>query len=309
MPDLLVFLEALGLSAATAALVLLLFGLAWRAPAGLGHGWVLGVGLGLFVGCWLLEVRPRWPPREDQQRFLGLLLPAVVAVECLATWPKVSRGLVWGLRALLAASAGRILLHDSRYLADYAGPGTADWTPAETAAVLGGLAVALMVVWALLALLAARQPEPSVPCALALACGGAGVAVVLGGNLTDGQIGPVLAAALAGAATASFALPIPRCGPSAVGVGVVGLFALALMGRFFGELSTLSAVLLFLAPLLAWLPELRKLRPWLGGVLRVAVVALPLTVALPLARQETPTPPPPVPEPTLDDYRDFVPPD
>ncbi len=316
MPDPLTIVMALGVSSVTAAVVLLLLGRLWRGPRPTGArlGWVLGVGAGLFVGCWLLEVRPRWPPREDAARFLTILLPAVVAVECLAAIERVPRGLAWGVRLLLAASAGRILLHQSRYLTDFASPAGGDWSASQTLLVLGGLAAALLLLWACLGWLSYRQPGPATPFALALACGGAGVADILAGNLTDGQIGLVLAAVLAGAAAASFALSAPHGGLSAIGVGAVGLFGLVLMGRFFSELSTLSAILLFLAPLFCGLPDLprmRRLRPAPAAVLRIVVVALPLAIALPMARQERPKPPPPpppAPQPTLEDYRNFVPP-
>ena len=68
-----------------------------------------------------------------------------------------------------------------------------------------------------------------------------------------------------------------------LGPGVVGLFAVLVAGRFFGELTTVNAALLFFAPLLCWLPELpyvRTLRPWVRGVAQVVLVAIPVTLAV-----------------------------
>jgi hypothetical protein len=85
------------------------------------------------------------------------------------------------------------------------------------------------------------------------------------------------------------------------------------MGRFFGKLTTLHALILFAAPLLCWLPELpgvRRLWPWLRGVLRVALVIIPVAVVAVQAKQafdedsksnSSPD------EPTQDDYMNFQP--
>ena len=48
--------------------------------------------------------------------------------------------------------------------------------------------------------------------------------------------------------------------PVPLGVAVVGLYSLLVIGRFFGELSSTHAIVLFASPLLAWLPELPGLR-------------------------------------------------
>src|SRR5438128_10220025 len=92
--------EALAAAALVAAAALLLCAWPWRtSPAARASaGGVLGVGLGFFLGCWLLEVRPHWPPREDQDRFLLILLPALLAVELLAATLGRCRWLVWLLR-------------------------------------------------------------------------------------------------------------------------------------------------------------------------------------------------------------------
>jgi hypothetical protein len=58
-------------------------------------------------------------------------------------------------------------------------------------------------------------------------------------------------------------------------VPIVGLFSLLVIGRFFGQLTTAHAILLVLAPLLAWIPELiypRRLPPWARGLLRLVLV-------------------------------------
>ena len=103
MPDKVRMLEALAAAALVAAVVLLLCGLGRkRRPAWAASGAVLGVGLGFCVGGYWLGVRPHWPPREDQDRLLLILLPTVVVVEVIAT--AVGKW-AWLLRGAVAATA------------------------------------------------------------------------------------------------------------------------------------------------------------------------------------------------------------
>ncbi len=304
MPDPVLILEVLAVAAALAALAVFAGAALGRAPL----GGVLGAGAAFYVGCRLLGLWPHWPPREDQDRLLLVLLPAVLAIELAASFPRLPRRLVWVPRAAVAGAAAPVLLYQTTYLADLAGPGTREWTGAQAGLILGGLALALAAVWAALAVLVGRSPGRSVPLALALTCAGAAATVMLSGYATGGQLGLPLAAALAGAALAR-----RQAAPGLLGFGTVGLFAVLLIGRFFGQLTTAHAALLGLAPLLAWLPELpyaRALPSRLRGLARVAVVLLPLALALTQARarfledSRRPTSPGTA-EPSLEDYMNF----
>src|SRR5260370_27864610 len=148
-------LVALGPAGLTAAAVLLLYGWPWRKPyaPGASAGVVVGVGVGVYVGARLLGVRPHWPPREDQDRLLFLLFPAVVLIEFVAAFAGRLRWIAWVPRLLVAALAARVLLHGSEYLTDPSDTVGPKWTPAEAYLILGRLAAALAGVWALLALL------------------------------------------------------------------------------------------------------------------------------------------------------------
>ncbi len=62
-----------------------------------------------------------------------------------------------------------------------------------------------------------------------------------------------------------------------------------MMGRFFGNLSTVQGLALFLAPLLCWageLPFLRCRKPLVIGAARLVLVAIPLVIVLVLAKEE-----------------------
>jgi hypothetical protein len=310
MPGPILMLEAMGAAAATAAVVLLLFGWPWRAPrvARVAAGWAVGVGLGIAVGLRVLKVPLHWPPAEDQDRFLLLVMPAAFGVELLAAVPRVSHWVVLALRRAVAAGAALVLLHGSTYLA---GPASAEsWPPAQRALILGGMAAALAAVWGLLARLHSRAPGRSLPAALALTCAAAGVTVMLSGYLSGGQVVLPLAAGLAGAAAAAVVLSGPFGTAGWLGPGVVGLFSVLVVGCFFANLTTAHALVLFTAPLLAWLPELPgvcRLRLSLRGVARVVLIAAVALAVASRAQKSPGTAPTPSAEYSIQDYMDFKP--
>jgi hypothetical protein len=315
MPDRTLILQALAAAAGVAAAVCLLCAWPWRKtrPALAGAGGALGAGLGFLAGCWILGAQLHWPPREDQDRLLLLVLPAVVAVEVVAAFPWRRRWPVWLVRGLVAAGAARVLLHGSVYIA-HSGSGSSEWTPGQTWLILGGLAAALAGVWALLTYHVVRRPGRVVPLSVALACTAAALTVMLSSYASGGMLGLALGAALAGALLASLALPSPVDVRGVLGVGVVGLFALLIVGRFFGELTSLNAGLIFAAPLLCFLVELpyaRKLGPRLRALVMVTLVAAPLFLVLKSAHRtfeeewSAPSSSTGIPEPTMQDYLDY----
>src|SRR5207253_444659 len=129
---------------------------------------------------------------------------------------------------------------------------------------LGGLAAALAGEWVLLLWLTRRQPGRAVPLSVAVACAGTAIALMMSGYASGGPLATPLAGAVVGALAASLALKGEFTLDGVLGLGVVGLFALLVIGRFFGELTWTNAALLFFAPLLCWLPELpaaRRVKP------------------------------------------------
>lgn len=278
MPDPIVMSKAAGVALLTAAAIL---GLSawWGRRRGAGTtwsdaGWVVGIGAGYYLGCWMLEFVPRWPIREDLDRLLGLVIPGVLVVELLGAFPRIPRWLTWTLRVVVAGLGARVLLHGSIYLT---GPESSAWSPSQEGLILGSIAAAETVAWVLLARLAHRPAGASLPIALSIAIGAASVTIMLSAYLAGGQAGLPLSAAVLGASLAAMALPDASRSIGPVGISVVGLGALLVIGRFFGELRTDHAIILFAAPLLAWVPELPKLRklpPWGRGLLRVLLVGL-----------------------------------
>jgi hypothetical protein len=302
MPDPFVMAQAAGAALVVAALLL-----AARSP---DARWIVGLGAGYYLGCWMLEIRPRWPVREDLDRLLVLVFPAVLLVELLGAIPRLPRWLIWALRLAVAGLGARVLLHGSMYLAGPAGPGSSAWTAPQAWLIFGSIATAEIAAWVLLVLLARRSPGASLPIALALVVGGASMANMLSAYLAGGQAGLPLSAALLGASIVALVMPDASRSIASIGVAVVGLSSLLVIGHFFGELRTDHAVLLFAAPLLAWIPELPRLRglpSWGRGLLRVLLVGIVVSVVFADAARRFigktgASAAPGAKEPTLEDY-------
>jgi hypothetical protein len=285
MPDLMAMIQPLCTAAVSAAAVLFIWGWPRRGASAtwLAIGCVLAVGIGLALGCWQLGLRLHWPPCEDQDRWLLVLLPVVLGLEIVGAFSSVPRWPVWSLRVLTAAAAAPILLYQSIYLADVAGPNTRQWSPTQAGLILGSLALGLTVVWVALGWLAHRSPDRVIPFALSLTLCGTAITVMLSGYYTGGQPGLLLAAALAGMTLGSLTLRAPVNVTGALGVSIVGLFALLVSGRFFSALPTTQATVLFAAPLLCWigeLPFLRSVPSGLRGFIVLALVAAPVALVV-----------------------------
>jgi hypothetical protein len=317
MLDPVLLLKAIVASAVTAAVVLVLGSRPWRKPISptAPVSSVLGLVLGFYVGCAVLGVDVHWPPREDQDRLLLVLIPTALLGELLAASTGPARYLSWVVRAVVVAGAAPILLYQSVYITDLSGSGSREWSPQQTWLILGGLAVALGLVWLAMCLLAERPGGRSVPLVVALTTAGVAGAVMLSGYASGGQLGLPLAGALVGVTIASLLLPTPASLSGMSAVGIVGLFALLVVGRFFGSLPTFPALVLFLAPLLCWLPEF-PLR--FRALTRLTMVGAPVCIALVLVMQnfiresglaevstKKAATPAEIAEPSVQDYLDF----
>jgi hypothetical protein len=315
MPDPIVMLTAMGATFIASAVLLWICGrLRGEARTSWSDGgWVAAVGLGFLMGCWILGNRPHWPFKEDQDRLLGLVVPAVIVVELLAVWSRMPVWIISPLRLALVVGTAPVLLYGTSYISDVAGPGSREWSPSQAWMILGGLATALGAVWALLTLLSRRSPGLSLPVCLAFTSAAAGLTVMLSGYATGGQDGLPLAAAIMGASAAALLLPRTARGAGALGVPIVALFSLLVIGRFFGELTVSHAVLLFVAPLLAWLPELPlfgQMKPWARGLARVVLAGVLVSAVVGDAvrrffENSRPAAGTPSTEPSLDDYTNF----
>jgi len=285
MPDFVQMVESLLLAAVVAGLALLAIARPanpppWRVAA----GWIAGLGGGIYCGCGLLGEWPHWPPLEDRDRFLVILLPMALAVEFAAMLLRDRRWIAWSLRFCIATAAAPILLYNSSYLTDLSGPGSAEWNRPETALVLSLSAVMLASVWGLLALLQSRTSDRGLSPVLVLAALASGATVMLCGYFRGGQFALPIAGAVAGVTLASYALPKQPAENPCLGISMIGIFTVTFIGRFCGSLPTSPAIGLLFAPLLLWIaeiPGLRKLPPAARAAIGVVAVlaALVLIVA------------------------------
>ncbi len=78
-------------------------------------------------------------------------------------------------------------------------------------------------------------------------------------------------------------------GTAAVGIGLVSLFSLLWIGRFFGQLTSTDVLVMFLVPLLCWISELPLIRDKSATakfMVRVVAVIVPLATLLVNAKRE-----------------------
>jgi hypothetical protein len=295
MPEPLLYLKAMGAAAIVSAIFVLTM-LPVRRTASttwLNSVCILAIGLGLVVGYYVLSLQLAWPPASGLDRFLTIVVPAALGIELLAGFQRTPRPVAWLLRMSLAATIPRILLHGSVYLS-----GTDEWTLWQAGAALAVCGVLLAGLWSLLSWLSQRSPGVSIPCALCLTTQCAGVTIMMAGYIKGGAAAlPLVAALLATTIgvrlitkpTAAAGSDIGSVFATIVGIGVVGLFGLLFIGRFFGRISTGCALTMLLAPLLCWateMPLLRHRKPWLVGSLRLALVTIPLVAVLALAKRD-----------------------
>ena len=187
------------------------------------------------------------------------------------------RWIAWTLRIAVATAAAPILLYNSSYIADLdgAGPHSAEWNRAETALALVLSATMLAGVWGLLAVLQARTSNRALSPVLVFTALASGATVMLCGYFRGGQFALPIAGAVAGATLASYALPKQSEENPCLGVGLLSIFTVIFIGRFYGSLPTSPAIGLLFAPLLLWIaeiPALRKLPPAARAAIGIAAV-------------------------------------
>ena len=293
MPDPARYMEAMGAAAIASAVWVLATSAVrsvWDGPS-LRQSSLGALAVGLAVGYGMLSLNLSWPPRNGLERLLTLVVPVGLVIEWIAGCRRVPAAVVWLLRLSLFLSVPRILLHDSVYLS-----GTdSRWDMWQAAGMLSVCGLILSALCVSLACLSDRSPGLSVPLALSTATVCSGITVMLAGYVKGGAAAFPMAAVLA-ATTLSAAYVVRRADqtqdrglPPVVFMGVLGLFGLVFVGRFFGEVSTGRGLGILLAPQLCWATEClgaRHQKSWFVGPLRALLVAIPLIVVLVLAKRD-----------------------
>ncbi len=289
MPDPAVYAWALTLSAFVSAVVLVVAKLTIRSrsqAAGVTVG-VVAVTASMLAGYWAMKVNLSWPPVTGLSRFLTILLPATIVVELAAGFVGIQSKTAWRLRAAMCSILSPIILQGSVYLNGAATDGA--WT-ASTITVAFAIGFGLSLAGLLsMQRLTERSVPTSVSFSLAMAIFSAGIATMLGGYINGGAAAFPIAAALAASAIIVTILSgeLSSSGRGivhgTVGIGSVSLFCLLCIARFFGNVSSVSALMILLAPHLCWLSEHPKFKPqtrWKITLFRLVGVAIPLGVVL-----------------------------
>ena len=250
---------------------------------------ILGVGgpvllvFALFIG-W-----PNFPPTDASQRFF-YATAACMFIALLHTALKDRRAARPIMPVLFAALVCVPLLILWSQLAFSTQAAGALSTTESWFWVFGaGLAIAALA--AGLETLAARAPGAGVSLSWWLVSAGTSAALLISTSAKGTQLAAALAAAMGAAVVAgwiwkTFSL---TQGGGRVFAGILG--GLVLFGYHFAKLPALSAVLLLSAPLFGWLVELpwfQKRKPWQRALIRMAVCALPLGLAVFLALKANP---------------------
>jgi hypothetical protein len=290
MPNPVSILIALAISAAFSASGVIAFRVFRRGAMGRAGPIVAlaGVGAGVYAGLFFLGIRPRWPPREDLDRLLVWLLPLAISVEIAAACVPRLPWLARLLRAAAAALTAPLLLAGTVYVTDLAGAGSREWSLTQTWLAYFPAAAAGTALWVSTAHLAQRRPERTLPLCLAMVLAAAGMAVMLSGYATGGQLGFPFAGAVAASALVASKEQLRQIASGIAGIGVAGLVWLVAIGWLFGELSNVAAILLVAAPAAAWLAEIRPRSHWRWKrvVLQTMLVVAPAAAAVVLAQRQ-----------------------
>jgi hypothetical protein len=252
-------------------------------------GEIIVFGVGLAIGCRWLGVKLNAVPVEDQDRLLLVLLPLTAILEFVAAL--LAKRPWWGrtFRIVLAILVPPLMLLGSGYLPGGEAGAPSEWTSTQAITIVLSLGAALAIAWTLLNSAAQRPGGFAVPAALAVASLATGLCMMLSANASGGFLGLAVGGTIAGIVVAALIVARMTDVSALVGLGLVGLFGLLMGGRFFSELSTTNAVLLFVAPLLCWaasVAPLRKLKPAARFCATLLVCVIPAAVAAGMAQYE-----------------------
>ena len=159
------------------------------------------------------------------------------------------------------------------------------WEPGQGARWILGLAAAFLVFWRVLDFKADRLGT-SMPIVMAMMAAAAAVALDRSGSYVYGTLAGALAATLGAIWVVSWASPRMTLERAAVPPFAVAYAGLILCGSFYAELPRPSAVALMVAPLATlvdWIGPVSRFSRARGGVVRVALLLIPLGIAVYIA--------------------------
>jgi hypothetical protein len=246
----------------------------WRASLGRPAGEWRGA-LALAIGLLTIQVYvlglPAFPPAESIDKFFYVVLIAV-GYGVIDEPRRVPRPMRWFSRFCLAASVVIFLLQPQLK--------TAGWSTVESAAWLGGLALAVFGEWSAVGGLMARSRPSALIVLAGMSLGTAAVSSVS----ASVKLG-LLASALAGSLVAYIPLRVLRRPPmldqSAAALMVLATATIWIIGYFFCEVTASCLISLAITPWPILLMEARLPRPtaWRRKMLALLLVSVPVATA------------------------------
>lgn len=241
-----------------------------------GWGGAIGFGLAYFTGYVLLAGWPEVPPvrAATWQACFALILAVLGLAQRWWNWSWFT-GIP--VRLVVSATFAALLLQN---LLEYT------WDRQQAFAWIGGLAVAITIIWESTERLNAQRPGASVPLAYWVLFALAAITFVTAGSALLGQLSGALAAACGAALVLAWWAPRLSLAGGAATVFVPMYAGMLMQAYFFGELPVWSAVVMAVAPLSLWLGEARRVRftpAWSAALTRAFIVAVPMAVALGVA--------------------------
>ncbi len=281
MPDVLAWGVAIVLSAAASAVCVVVF-VRRSAPLPGAVSRLIcaaAVLIGAVLGHIVLGLWPNWPLAGALDRLFAIALPAAIPLQIFvgAKTMSAAKRFVWQL--LFALALAWTLLYGSVYL---------QGKLIKPIAILASSATLFVTTDALLSRLWARTQQATIPLAVAMSIFTAGMLVLMAGYIKGGVAAFPWSAALAGTTIGAWLTKKHLNLAAVLSIGIVVLFAILFIGRFFGALTTGWAVLVAAAPLLCWVAEIPALRawaPWRRECLRLALVIAALLIILIAGKQ------------------------
>lgn len=258
----------------------LVFGRRWPrlAPLAAGLGFVLG-----YFG--IVGALPSFPPRDSTQMLFFLAAGAGIVGWFEGRASARSQLALLAPRVLLSALVPLLLL---RNLVPH-------WEAPEATRVVALAMLAVLLAWCGTDALVERRKGPSLPACLWLATTGAALSLLISGFALGAQFAGLLAAMMGAAVVATWMRPELSLARGTATVTLVLLGALAITGVHLAELPPVTGLLLLLAPLAAWAPELgplASLPPRRAALVRLLAVLIPVAIALWVAWDQRPAPDP-----------------
>lgn len=248
-----------------------------HAPAENGHwGGAIAFGFGYLAGHAALVSWPGFPPSSAEEWLAALGVPLAIIAANERFWG-AKPWAAWPVRVICLML---FIWPQSLSLFEYR------WSPRETMLWLGGMAVAVSILWELTERLARRRAGFMLPAILWLVTVAASIALVWTGSAMLGQLAGALAAILGAAVVLTLWAPKLSLAFGAVSMWVLLFTGLLWQGRFYSELGLGSAVCFLAAPVFAWAgewPALQAKPAWTRGAVRLIAVLIPLAIGLFLA--------------------------